>query len=140
MLDGAAIEKVCAEAWPRAMNPDEVHEALLLAGLMTESEIQRTSDKALEWLGSLAADRRAGRLVINGGEPSGSETNSASDLCAPGASAVISLLGPGKPQTREELSAADPQPNRAERLECARPAGAFERGPTPQSGSKLTAL
>jgi ATP-dependent Lhr-like helicase len=42
ILDPAAIEKVCAEAWPRATNPDELHEALLLVGTMTEEEIART--------------------------------------------------------------------------------------------------
>src|ERR1700736_4962873 len=29
ILDAAAIEKVCDAAWPRATNPDELHEALL---------------------------------------------------------------------------------------------------------------
>src|SRR5213076_2977761 len=41
ILDAAAIEKVCAEVWPRATNADEVHDALLLTGLMTENEIRR---------------------------------------------------------------------------------------------------
>jgi len=36
ILDAAAIERVCANAWPRAGNPDELHEALLLAGMMTD--------------------------------------------------------------------------------------------------------
>ncbi|MGH7968095.1 MAG: Lhr family ATP-dependent helicase, partial [Limisphaerales bacterium] len=65
-LDAAAIEKVCAEAWPRAANPDEVHEALLLAGLMTEPELERTAPQALEWLGQLADERRAGRIAFRG--------------------------------------------------------------------------
>jgi len=63
VLDGAAIEKVCAEAWPRATNPDEVHEALLLAGLMTEQELERTGERALEWIGVLASERRAALLT-----------------------------------------------------------------------------
>jgi ATP-dependent Lhr-like helicase len=42
ILDAAAIERVQAEAWPRATNADELHEALLLAGLMTEAETRRT--------------------------------------------------------------------------------------------------
>jgi ATP-dependent Lhr-like helicase len=41
LLDAAAIEKVSAEAWPRAGNPDELHEALLLAGVMTDEELER---------------------------------------------------------------------------------------------------
>src|SRR5947209_4510462 len=44
ILDAAAIEKVCAEAWPRATNADELHEALLLVGVMSEEEVQRTAD------------------------------------------------------------------------------------------------
>ena len=35
-LDPSAIDKVCTEAWPRATNADELHEALLLMGAMTE--------------------------------------------------------------------------------------------------------
>jgi len=62
VLDASAIDKVCAEAWPRATNPDEVHEALLLAGLMTEDELKRTGDGALDWAASLASERRAGLL------------------------------------------------------------------------------
>src|SRR6185436_14137481 len=38
ILDATAIDRVCQEAWPRALNPDEMHEALLLAGLMTEED------------------------------------------------------------------------------------------------------
>src|SRR6266704_2345527 len=41
ILDATAIEKGCAEAWPRATNPDELHEALLLAGIMTGEEIKQ---------------------------------------------------------------------------------------------------
>src|SRR5437667_1705960 len=41
ILDAAAIERVCEEAWPRASNADELHEALLLLGVMTEEEAQR---------------------------------------------------------------------------------------------------
>src|SRR2546428_568005 len=48
ILDAAAIEKVCAEAWPRAANADELHEALLLAGAMSEGEIRRTSREETE--------------------------------------------------------------------------------------------
>src|SRR5262249_25318580 len=40
-----AIEKVCAEAWPRPTNADELHEALLLSGALTEEEIRRTIDQ-----------------------------------------------------------------------------------------------
>src|SRR5262249_32101217 len=62
ILDAAAIDKVCAEAWPSATNPDEVHEALLLAGVMTDDELKRTDSSAPEWAASLASERRAGLL------------------------------------------------------------------------------
>jgi ATP-dependent helicase Lhr and Lhr-like helicase len=74
ILDAAAIERVCADAWPRAANPDELHEALLLAGMMTDDELEKTTrardDDALSpndsdwraWLGTLIADKRVGRV------------------------------------------------------------------------------
>ncbi|HEY9487552.1 MAG TPA: hypothetical protein VIQ51_04430, partial [Chryseosolibacter sp.] len=37
-LDAAAIEAVKKEAWPEATNADELHDALLLSGLITEKE------------------------------------------------------------------------------------------------------
>jgi ATP-dependent Lhr-like helicase len=76
ILDPAAIERVCTEAWPRAANPDELHEALLLAGMLTEEEIRRTTrareaedgggatEEWRAWLGSLVAERRVGRLGL----------------------------------------------------------------------------
>src|SRR5881275_484272 len=39
VLDAAAIEKVKAEAWPTATGADELHDALMLIGLMTRGEI-----------------------------------------------------------------------------------------------------
>ena len=44
VLDSAAIEKVKQEAWPTATNADELHDALMLIGVMTLGEIQRTSN------------------------------------------------------------------------------------------------
>ena len=63
ILDAAAIEKVATEAWPRALNADELHEALLLAGAMTETEIQRTTGGSTEWLDLLVGEGRAGRVT-----------------------------------------------------------------------------
>jgi ATP-dependent Lhr-like helicase len=74
ILDPAAIESVCADAWPQATNPDELHEALLLAGLLSEDELCRTtrrrngdthpaaSEEWRSWLASLVADKRAACL------------------------------------------------------------------------------
>src|SRR5205823_10808859 len=78
ILDAAAIEEVCAEAWPRAVNADELHEALLLAGVMTDQEIEQTiappnangtqplgcsNGDGPSCLEMLAAERRAGQLT-----------------------------------------------------------------------------
>jgi ATP-dependent helicase Lhr and Lhr-like helicase len=38
ILDAAAIEKVRREAWPEATNVDELHDTLMLLGVMTEEE------------------------------------------------------------------------------------------------------
>jgi ATP-dependent Lhr-like helicase len=42
ILDAAAIDRVCADAWPHATNADELHEVLLLLGVMTDEEIHRS--------------------------------------------------------------------------------------------------
>jgi ATP-dependent Lhr-like helicase len=42
ILDAAAIEKVQKEAWPQAINADELHDTLMLLGLMTPEEVART--------------------------------------------------------------------------------------------------
>jgi ATP-dependent Lhr-like helicase len=66
ILDPAAIQTVCTEAWPRATNRDELHEALLLGGLLTEAEIAGLASEASAWLGALASERRAGRVNFPG--------------------------------------------------------------------------
>ena len=62
VLDSAAIRKVCDEAWPRATNADEVHEALLLMGALTEEEALQVSGNTTGWLEQLSIQRRAGKL------------------------------------------------------------------------------
>jgi ATP-dependent Lhr-like helicase len=62
ILDAAAIDRVCEEAWPQARTADELHEALLWLGVMTEEEIVKCSPEARSLLASLAAEKRAGRL------------------------------------------------------------------------------
>jgi ATP-dependent helicase Lhr and Lhr-like helicase len=42
ILDAAAIDKVQREAWPQATNADELHDALMLLGLMPDDEARRT--------------------------------------------------------------------------------------------------
>jgi ATP-dependent Lhr-like helicase len=61
-LDAAAIERVSQEAWPDARNSDELHEALLLLGVMTKEEITRTIGDGGIFLDSLIKEHRAGQL------------------------------------------------------------------------------
>jgi ATP-dependent Lhr-like helicase len=63
ILDPAAIEKVCAEAWPRATNADELHEALLLLGAATDGEIRRVAGESDAWIEQLVGEHRAGKLA-----------------------------------------------------------------------------
>jgi ATP-dependent Lhr-like helicase len=63
MLDLAAIKKVCEEAWPRATNPDELHEALLLLGTLTEDEARNLVGNSTDWLDLLGIEMRAGKLA-----------------------------------------------------------------------------
>jgi ATP-dependent Lhr-like helicase len=65
ILDAAAIEKVKTEAWPTATNADELHEALMLIGVMLADEIGRTaSANAEQFLATLIAQNRATRLLV----------------------------------------------------------------------------
>lgn len=77
-LDISAIEKVCDEAWPRAENADEMHDALLLLGALNLEEVERgvtgsrfdnegngSGDKTGEsFLDSLTNEMRAGRIQV----------------------------------------------------------------------------
>src|SRR5262245_45226451 len=63
ILDSAAIEKVSEEAWPKAMNADELHEALLIVGLMDDEEVRRCAGEQAEGLlETLVGARRAGQF------------------------------------------------------------------------------
>ncbi len=64
VLDLSAIKKVCEEAWPRATNLDELHEALLLLGALTENEARNLADHSATWLELLGAEGRAGKLAL----------------------------------------------------------------------------
>src|SRR4029077_19450064 len=65
-LDAAAIERVRDEARPDPRDADELHDALLTAGFLTEDEVQRTSDgeNAEQFLSTLTAENRATRLIL----------------------------------------------------------------------------
>lgn len=70
ILDAAAIERVCSEAWPHAANADELHEILLLLGVMTDEDLSRCGEAnenneggpAKQWMEILRSERRAGRM------------------------------------------------------------------------------
>jgi len=61
-LDADAIAGVREEAWPRARNADEVHEALMTLGAVTEAEA-RSNEHWESALAMLAQGGRAARLV-----------------------------------------------------------------------------
>jgi ATP-dependent Lhr-like helicase len=64
-LDPEAIARVRAEAWPDAENADELHDALVWLGVLTEAEVA-AHPRCDGWLQELAATKRAGRLQVAG--------------------------------------------------------------------------
>src|SRR2546429_1872204 len=70
VLDTAAIDKVQRKAWPEATNADELHDALLLLGVMTRDEVQRTVHRETngaaveQLLNELVASKRVARLRV----------------------------------------------------------------------------
>jgi ATP-dependent Lhr-like helicase len=75
ILDAAAIEKVQKEAWPNATNADELHDALMLTGVMTEKEVQQTChvDSAEEFVSILTTTNRVTQLMVPAQCPDGRE-------------------------------------------------------------------
>lgn len=69
-LDPDAIERVRDEAWPDPRDADEVHDALLTAGFLTEPEAEggRGDRSWRSWLDELAADGRAARVSVERAE------------------------------------------------------------------------
>jgi ATP-dependent Lhr-like helicase len=65
-LDPAAIERVRDEAWPDPRDAEELHDALLTAGYVTDAEGESGRDGVswLPWLDVLLADRRAARAHV----------------------------------------------------------------------------
>jgi len=87
VLDAAAIERVEKEAWPEATNADELHDALMLLGVMTEEEIQRTSggESADALMMTLVTENRATRLLVPRQDLNGREALECGDPAAAGA-------------------------------------------------------
>lgn len=64
-LSPAAIDRVRNEAWPAYSNPDELYDALMLTGVMTEREINGANPAAADgraWLTGLTEEGRANVL------------------------------------------------------------------------------
>jgi ATP-dependent Lhr-like helicase len=67
-LDPSAVDRVTHDAWPEAANDDELHDALLLLGVMSDEEIVRTVQASNEvtaggLLANLKRAQRIGRVV-----------------------------------------------------------------------------
>ena len=65
ILDAAAIEKVQKEAWPQATNADELHDALMLLGVMSQRSFsERRKARMGTVLTVLTTENRATRLIL----------------------------------------------------------------------------
>ena len=58
ILDAAAIERVCQEAWPQAQNADELHDAILQLGMATTEELRRCDPHPEKWIEELSREHR----------------------------------------------------------------------------------
>jgi ATP-dependent Lhr-like helicase len=64
-LDPEAIARVRNEAWPEAENADELHDALVWLGFITNAE-SSAQPRWRDWLNELAAAGRVGRIARDG--------------------------------------------------------------------------
>ena len=64
-LDADAIARVRGEAWPEPTNAEELHDALLWLGCLTEEEA-RTAPEWRDWLADLAREKRVAQLETPG--------------------------------------------------------------------------
>jgi ATP-dependent Lhr-like helicase len=64
-LDPEAIERVRAEAWPDAVSADELHDALLWLGFLTDEEMRQGAGWT-EFVEQLAGEKRAGCFGLVG--------------------------------------------------------------------------
>ncbi|MBX3622090.1 MAG: DEAD/DEAH box helicase [Rhizobacter sp.] len=94
-LDAEAIASVRDEAWPQVRHADEMHEALMSLGLVTQDEADR-NDGWPRWLAELAGAGRATRLEVVGGGGLwvAAERLSATALLYPGARWKPTIVAP----------------------------------------------
>ena len=62
ILDAAAIDRVCEEAWPQAQNADELQDAILQLGVATTEELHRCHPESEKWLAELSGQNRIIRM------------------------------------------------------------------------------
>jgi ATP-dependent helicase Lhr and Lhr-like helicase len=62
-LDPEAIARVRSEAWPDPVNAEELHDALLWLGCLTDDEVQGTPDWS-SWLADLSRQNRVVRVQL----------------------------------------------------------------------------
>src|SRR5690606_30109956 len=60
-IDPDAIAAVRDEAWPLVRDADELHDALVVHGFLTDAEVERLG---AHWLVSLTSQRRATRATL----------------------------------------------------------------------------
>ncbi len=107
-LDPAAIERVRAEAWPDPGDAEELHEALLWMGYLTEGEARRSGWRI--WLDALAAQGRV--LAVQAPPPSPSSTAGADDRDRNDRTRWFAMEAPrsGREVLRGRLEALGPRP------------------------------
>jgi ATP-dependent helicase Lhr and Lhr-like helicase len=101
ILDIAAIEKVCQEAWPRPMSADELHEALLLIGAVTNEEVRKLTGDWKSWLDLLSAEKRAGKLMSPDAFWLAAERLPMLQIIYPGCRVEPSLMAPESERKRQ---------------------------------------
>ncbi|HUI19836.1 MAG TPA: DEAD/DEAH box helicase [Methylocella sp.] len=101
-LDPEAVARVRAEAWPDATNADELHDALVWLGFLTEEEVRKKPGWG-DWLTGLTRENRATRIFAPGG-PLWAAAERLAHFCAlwPEARLEPAIIAPG--------SAAEPPP------------------------------
>lgn len=63
ILDAAAIDRVCQEAWPQVQNADELHDAIQQLGVATTDELKRSHPDSEKWLKTLSDENRIAKLA-----------------------------------------------------------------------------
>ncbi|MDD5320156.1 MAG: DEAD/DEAH box helicase [Methylococcales bacterium] len=114
-LNPEAIERVCNEAWPETRNEDELHEALVILGFMTEQEGERgplskqhpITQSISGMLDVLQNDQRAAVMILPHGQRLwvAAERLYELQILFPDAklSPAIAAVPPDKPLTYEDI-------------------------------------